>query len=305
MRSATYYAHGLYIRSKLYFPEFSLKQTSEVDVFIRFGKTYLFDNYSNKNLREIYLSKLTKIIISSSNLIYLFWNDIGIFTITKNEIIINPKTGLDLNFLKFLLFGYGFAILLHLKGRLVLHANAVEINNSAVVISGASGIGKSTISFAFHQKGYKLLCDDVLSIDIRKKCQKVYPSFPRIKLWPDVIQNFDEYPGKIPKIHNKTSKRFFNVSENFSDIEKKINTIYFIKVTGNIEIKEISPQRAIMELIKSSYCYKFFNEREVCGNLIQCSAIVNNVAIKILEVKKSYESLNKLVEIVEKDIFKN
>ncbi|MDY9922934.1 hypothetical protein [Methanobacterium sp.] len=305
MRSITHYAHGLNIKSELFFPEFPIKETSNVDVFIRFGKTNLSNSISSKNIREVYLSKFTKIKITSGNLIHLFWNDIGIFSINNNEIIINPKTGLNLNFLKFLLFGHAFAILLHLRGRLVLHANAINMDNNAIVISGVSGIGKSTISFTFHQKGYKLLCDDVLSINIGKKCQTVYPSFPRIKLWPDVIRNFEEDPGMIPKIHNKTSKRFYNVSGNFSDIEKQIKTIYFIKETGNIKIEEINPQKAMMELIKSSYCFKLLNESELSENLSQCSAIVNKVPVKILEVEKSYESLNKLVEIVEKDILKN
>lgn len=303
MRSTTHYAHGLNIKSELFFPEFPIKQTSEIDVIIRFGITNLF-NDSNKNFHEVYLSKFTHIKISSCNLINLFWNDIQIFTIKNNEIIINPNTNLDLNYIKFLLFGYGFSILLYLKGRLVLHANAVDMDNSAVVISGVSGIGKSTLSFAFHKKGYKLLCDDVLSMDIGKKFQTVYPSFPRIKLWPDVIENFGEDSGMIPKIHDKTSKRFYNVSGNFSDIEKQIRAIYFIKVTGNIKIKEMNPQKALMELIKSSYCYKLLDNHEIAENLSQCSAIVNKVPVKMLEVEKSYKSLNKLVEIVENDILK-
>lgn len=305
MRPITYYAHGLNIKSELFFPEFPIKETSKVDVLIRFGKINLSNNISSKNIREVYLSKLTKVKITSSNLIYLFWNDIEIFIINNNEIIINPKTGLNLNFLKFLLFGYVFAILLHLRGRLVLHANAINMNNTAIVISGVSGIGKSTISFAFHQKGYKLLCDDVLSIKIGKKCQTVYPGFPRIKLWPDVIQNFEEDPGMIPKIHNKTSKRFYNISGNFSDIEKQIKTIYFIKETGNIGIEKIKPQKAIIELIKGSYCFKLLNKSELSENLRQCSAIVNKVPVKILEIEKSYKNLNKLVEIIEKDIQNN
>lgn len=301
MPSIIYYAHGLNIKSELFLPEFPIKETSKVDVFIRFGKRNL-SNIPSKNIHEVYLSKFTKVKITPGNLIYLFWKDIEIFTINNNEIIINPKTGLNSNFLKFLLFGYVFAILLHLRGRLVLHANAINMDNNAIVFSGVSGIGKSTISFAFHQKGYKLLCDDVSSINIGKKCQMIYPGFPRIKLWPDVIQNFEEDPRMIPKIHNKTSKRFYNVSGNFSDIEKPIKTIYFIKETGNIKIEKINPQKAIMYLIKSSYCFKLLNKSELSENLSQCSALVNEVPIKILEVEKSYKNLNKLVEIVEKDV---
>ncbi|WP_416111522.1 hypothetical protein [Methanobacterium sp. MZD130B] len=305
MHLINHYAHGLNIKSELFFPEFQINETPKVDVFIRFGKTNLWNKISTKNCREVYFSKFTKIIISSDNLVYLFWRNIWIFTIRHNEIVINSKTSLDINFLKFLLFGYGFAILLHLRGRLVLHANAFNIDDSAIIISGVSGIGKSTISFAFLQKGYKLLCDDVLSINIEKKCQNVYPSFPRIKLWPDVIQNFEETPEKMPKIHLNTSKRFYNASRKFSDDEKQINTIYFIKKRDNNKIKEITPQKAMMELIKSSYCFKLFNERELSENLTQCAALINKIPIKILEVKKSYESLTNLVKIVEKDILKN
>ena len=51
------------------------------------------------------------------------------------------------------------------RGRTVLHASAVSVNNSAVAIMGASGAGKSTIASWLYQKGHTLLCDDCLALE--------------------------------------------------------------------------------------------------------------------------------------------
>jgi len=293
-----YYVYGLNICSELIFPDFPKSKKSVYDVNIRLGDVYLpFEKY-----REVHLSKLTKVRIKTNN-IYLLWNDITIFAI-KNyaEIIINPKTGLNKNFIKLLLFSYGFALLLHQKGRLVLHANAVNINDGAVIILGPSGTGKSTTSIALLNKGHELLCDDVLSIRVEGKYPTVYPSFPRIKLWPDVIKQFKEDPTILPKIHSNSDKRLYNVSNRFSQRKKNLKAIYIIKESNFTGIENINSQKATMELIRSSYCYKLLRKTGLAKNLKQCSEVAIKVPIKVLKVKRSFEDFNHLAETIENDI---
>ena len=261
----------------------------------------LTPHYPKYDFKEVILSELTKIrITQQSQSIHLFWNNIKIFSIYNQKVLINSNTGLDESFIRYLFLGHVFGILLNSKGRLVLHGNSVNINNGAIIFLGTSGKGKSTTSLALHKKGYKLIADDVLSID----CENitVYPSFPRIKLWPETIKNVGENPKKMTKVHYKTEKLFYDVSKDFSHEVKLIKAIYLIENGDKTFLKEIDPFKSLTELIKSSYCFKLFSKDELAENLKQCTKLINNIPIKTLTVKSSFHDLDNLIKIIEMDL---
>ncbi|HYD63942.1 serine kinase [Azospirillum sp.] len=89
------------------------------------------------------------------------------------------------------LLGTVFGILCAQRGLLPLHASCVAIGGRAVAFSGVSGAGKSTLAAAFHRQGYPVLADDVTVVDVEAPGGPlVLPSFPRIKLWGDVMNAF-------------------------------------------------------------------------------------------------------------------
>lgn len=295
-----YYAHGLGILSEIHFPEFKTKKTN-IDLIIQYG---LIEPYSD-NYRDFYLSELTKVRVTS-NETYLFWNDALICCIEDcQKIIVNPHTGLDEDFLRLLILGYAFAIFLHQMGTLVLHANAVNMFGGAIVFLGDRGKGKSTTSLILNKKGYSLISDDVLSISVNNDIPRVYSGFPRLKLWPEVIRKLDEDPELMPQISFNSEKRSYFVNDNFSNISLPLKFIYLIERSDETKIESINIQEGLMELVKSSYCYKLFNNLELYENLKQCTEILNKVPLKRLYIKHSLDELPAVVKIIEKDILKN
>jgi hypothetical protein len=67
--------------------------------------------------------------------------------------------------LPILLAGTVSALLLNLRGHLVLHASAVAIDDIALAFVGDSGRGKSTMAALMCIDGAELITDDVLSVD--------------------------------------------------------------------------------------------------------------------------------------------
>jgi hypothetical protein len=59
------------------------------------------------------------------------------------------------------------AALLHQRGNLVLHANAVLVEGGVTVLSGESGAGKSTLLAELAARGYPMLSDDVTALRLR------------------------------------------------------------------------------------------------------------------------------------------
>jgi hypothetical protein len=105
------------------------------------------------------------------------------------EIVIDPEDGASERNLRVYLLGSAMGALLHQRGVLPLHANAVEIDGAAVAFSGRSGAGKSTLAAWFADRGHRILCDDVCAIapGANGSPPLVLPGVPRLRLWEDAI----------------------------------------------------------------------------------------------------------------------
>jgi hypothetical protein len=106
------------------------------------------------------------------------------------EIVIDAADGASERNLRVYLLGSAMGALLHQRGLLPLHANAVEVDGRAVAFSGRSGAGKSTLAAWFADKGHRILCDDVCAIDpgANGGPPLVLPGVPRLRLWEDAVE---------------------------------------------------------------------------------------------------------------------
>jgi len=181
-----YKAHGLSLKSEIEFPEL-LEGPRNYDILIKYGKV----DYSTKKVLSEGVFRVASHYILTDDSVYLIWNEINICQILEgNKIIVNSQTGIEETFLRALVLGPAMGILLHQRGRLVLHASAVNINDGAVAFMGHNGAGKSTTTASFMASGHPLIADDILSLEFREGIPMVFPGFPRIKLWPESkIQN--------------------------------------------------------------------------------------------------------------------
>lgn len=105
------------------------------------------------------------------------------------EILVDPAPGASERNLRVYLLGSAMGALLHQRGILPLHANAVEIEGKAIAFCGRSGAGKSTLAAWFGDRGHAILCDDVCAIALPAGggAPIVLPGVPRLRLWEDAI----------------------------------------------------------------------------------------------------------------------
>jgi hypothetical protein len=115
--------------------------------------------------------------------------DVGRFRISDGrEIVIDPRPGVSERNIRVYLLGSAFGVLLHQRGLVPLHANAIEIGGKAVAFSGRSGAGKSTLAAWFADRGHRVLCDDVCAIGFAEDGTPIaWPGIPRLRLWQDAV----------------------------------------------------------------------------------------------------------------------
>lgn len=93
------------------------------------------------------------------------------------EIDVTPASASDLSKARLYLVGGAVAMAFYQRGMLVLHGATVRHRSRAVIVSGASRIGKSTVAALLGQAGYAVLCDDIMP------------------LWPRAGGGFEVWPG--------------------------------------------------------------------------------------------------------------
>ena len=102
------------------------------------------------------------------------------------EIIVDPAPGVSEEAIRLYLLGSALGVLLHQRGLLVLHANAIVIDGAAVLFIGASGAGKSTLAAWFAARGYPVLTDDICAVDVPADGPiDVLPGLTRLRLAED------------------------------------------------------------------------------------------------------------------------
>ena len=98
------------------------------------------------------------------------------------------------------LLGSAMGLLLHQRGLLPLHANAVEVGTKAVAFMGPSGSGKSTLAAWFHDRGHRVLADDVCVVRFAEDDSPfVCPGLPRLRLWKEALEASGRDSGQYPR----------------------------------------------------------------------------------------------------------
>jgi hypothetical protein len=104
------------------------------------------------------------------------------------KIIVDAEANVADRNLRLFLLGSAFGALLHQRGLLPLHANAVEVDGRAVAFMGESGAGKSTLAAWFHDRGHRVVADDVCVIRFDGDTAIAQPGLPRLRLWDEALE---------------------------------------------------------------------------------------------------------------------
>ena len=111
-------------------------------------------------------------------------------------IIVEPQAGVPDANLRLFLLGSAMGALLHQRGLLPLHANAVEIDGWAFAFMGESGAGKSTLAAWFHDRGFRVLADDVCVVNFDEGGQpQIRTGISRLRLWRDALNATGRNPS--------------------------------------------------------------------------------------------------------------
>jgi hypothetical protein len=170
--SPLYGVFGLRLQSEIALPElFAAPDAGEADVVIRFGRVEGEHALTPEAIRLV-IPKVASYLITGGR-----------------EIVIDPVPGCSERNIRLFLLGSALGGILHQRGLLPLHANAIEIDGRAVAFMGHSGAGKSTMAAWFLDRGSRVLADDVCVVTMDESGRPfAHRGIPRLRLWREAIE---------------------------------------------------------------------------------------------------------------------
>lgn len=189
MTDRLYAVFGLTVQSAIELPElFLAPEANEPDVVIERGTVPEAGEGDG--------------VVQANGGLLLQVPEVGRYFIADGRSIrVEPLAGVPERNVRLFLLGSAFGALLHQRGLLPLHANAIEVAGRAYAFMGHSGAGKSTLAAWFHDRGHRVLADDVCVIRFDEAGEAVAcPGLPRFRLWLDAL----ELTGRVQEGLNRS-----------------------------------------------------------------------------------------------------
>lgn len=174
------------------------------------------------------------------------------------EIVIEPAAGASQRNLRLFLLGSAIGALLHQRGLLPLHANAIDLGARAVAFSGHSGAGKSTIAAWFHDRGYPILADDVCVIGFDEGGRAIaYPGIPRLRLWREALEATGRDAGTYDRSFDGMDKYDVPTASARAREPLPLTAIYLLRKAeeeaGDAAIDRLTGVDAVETLVSNTY----------------------------------------------------
>ncbi|MFH2124032.1 MAG: hypothetical protein ABIJ50_11185 [Pseudomonadota bacterium] len=203
------------------------------------------------------------------------------------------------DFFKDPILGLAMAMALQQRHHYVLHGSAVVIGNQAVLFIGDKGQGKSTLAAGFRSHGYSILADDVSAIDFSGGVPKVRPGFPKMKLWPDTLEQMGEDPSSYPELMPGYDKKLCCLASCFYNQLVPLAAIFVLATGPQLSITKIGFAESILALNSNMMGSSFTKDmpRQLFSQIFdQCATIAKTVPVYQLTRPRDFCLLSETVK---------
>lgn len=210
--------------------QYPIRQLYEVPKTDDFDADILIGEMPDEIIREVEKETIFPCIFWDDN---RFWmnNPYGILAVYKSGLIYAKSPSQDdVFYLLQYVLGYGIAMFAHLHNRIAIHSGCVAIDGKCILISGDSGVGKSTLTHSLIASGARMLSDDVIAIGYDENHNPlVYPAFPQQKLCRDAVLKSGYRPDDLLYVDPEKDKFAVLHRENFYPQPLPLHSAFYLK----------------------------------------------------------------------------
>lgn len=228
------------------------------------------------------------------------WRDVGSFAVVRdNRIEYEPNDDVGPDLLSLPLLGTVMAVLLHRRGRMVLHGSAVGMAGSAVVFVGDKGAGKSTTAAALAAAGRDVLTDDIVALGQSSDGGvRLLPGHAQVKLSQAATDHLNLTEARIlarPYAGYEKQRHVFDSAFDTDPVE--VSDI-FVLARGTLGIEPLRGTEALKAVMRYAYLSRFgprlYGPGEAEQFLQRCADVIRTIPVSRLTVPAELSGLDQL-----------
>lgn len=179
-------------------------------------------------------------------------------------------------------------------GEFVLHSGAVQSGDGAILLLGASGLGKSTLATSFHRDGWSLIGDDAVIISAGEvpTAEAIYAS---LRLFPDSIAALLPEDVAFEEIAHYSDKQRVSVSivTDNEPTSVPIRAIFVLNKPSltEIDITRLSIADSCMAILENSFALDPTDAERARHRLVSASDLAKRVPAFSLSYPRNYALL--------------
>ena len=204
----------------------------------------------------------------------------------------------ELNF-----FGVALPLWLEMQGELVLHAACVASGKRAIGLLGGCGAGKTTLAMELLRRGFSLLSDDHLVVDLESEPPMAMAAVPEFRLWPQQAERYFDSVDRFSPVSRSSDKLRVPLEASggsFATTRSRLAALYLVERAQQVEpliVEPLSARDALHALLRYSALPLLC---EAVGLRVrrfdQLSRLVASVPVRRLRCRDGLASLASLVE---------
>lgn len=222
-----------------------------------------------------------------------------------SSIVVDPLEAATEKSVLLFLLGSAFGALLHQRGLLPLHANAIEIGGGAVAFTGRSGAGKSTMANAFLERGYRLLADDVCAVKFDSAGEPMaQPGLPRLRLWRDAAEAFGRRVEDLELAFEGHEKFVVPIHDRQTRRPVPLKRLYLLSELAagqrGQRIRRLTGSAAVQAILANTYRGQYLSllggSEQLLGNAVR---LLRTVPVFKVERQWGYDVMRAQIEAIE------
>lgn len=218
-----YKTYGLVINSEIRLPEALECEPAIADVEIIFDEMpYMIKSKKDeKKCNNLYAPGLRWFYIPNE----------GSFLIQNGaKITVEREETADEKHIRSLLLGSCLGYILFQRDIIAIHGAAVVRKEKAILISGGSGAGKSTISSEFLNRGCQFMADDTVAVASTGEKVYAYPSYPQQKLCFDAVVHYGYDLNKLVLLNEDRKKYAVDLNASFCPEIREVAAFVYLDI---------------------------------------------------------------------------
>lgn len=270
-KKITYCAFGLIISSEIVIDAFQICEgIPDVNIHVGRVQPYLRDGFGPK----------VKSFLTTSQFLFTK-NGVKYLIQDGSQIVIELPARYNPVMVKAYIAGACMATILLQRRVLPMHGSAVVVGDNAVVFTGQSGAGKSSLCHAFRKNQYEYLSDDISVICINEEGRAMLqPSFPQQRLCRSAARKLG-YDLKDSSLGYVDGKVIINSDNLFRNQPTSLIAVFEIsKHRGNsVEAAPVTGTEKLKRLINNINYSDIFKGMGVTQDLfLKCTEIANKIS---------------------------